>query len=169
AALVEDGTGATLAPEERGRLLETLRSLGPAALTSFLEKTAGKTPLESTRLVALECLEGCATAREVGALARLAAPSAGAPSSRSCEAFRSALRKTLERDAHAFGELVPVWRRAAAGLRGELLAAVAERGDPAGLELLAWVATFEGDEFHRALAEACLRIAPRAPGAEARG
>jgi HEAT repeat protein len=171
AALVEDGTrapAAGLAPKERGHLLETMRSLGPPALARFLKQAVGKTSPEGPRLAALECLEGCATTREVGALIRLATPSAGAPSSRLCDALRSALLKTLERDARAFSELVPVWRSAGAWLRAELLAVVGERGDPAGLELLAWVATFESDEFHRMLADACLRIAPRAPGAESR-
>ena len=157
-----------LAPEERQRLLERLRSLGPRALARFLEQTVGKTSPEHPRLVALECLEGCATGSEVCALVRLATPGEGTPSSRLRAALRSALLWTLERDARAFGALVAAWRGSGTELRAELLAAVGERGDPAGLELLAWVASFEGEEFHRALADACLRIAARAQGPEAR-
>lgn len=171
AALVAGGTldpAAGLAPEERGRLLHTMRSMGPLALARFLEKAVGKTGPEDPRLVALECLAGCATGREVGTLMRLATPAEGAPSSRLRAALRAALAQTLERDARAFGELVPAWRIAGAALRAELLAAVGERGDPAGLELLAWVATFEAEEFHRGLAETCVRLAPRARTPEAR-
>ena len=151
----EDASG--LAPEERLRLVGTMRSMGAPALARFLEGSVDKTGPDTPRLAALECLGGCATGREVGALMRLATPSG-----RLCAALHSALLPTLERDARAFAELVPAWRLAGAALRAELLATVGERGDPAGLELLAWVVNFEGEEYHRAVAESCLRLAPRA-------
>jgi len=162
AALVADGEGAALAPEERLRLVGTMRSMGAPALARFLEGSVGKTDPEPPRLAALECLGGCATGREVGALMRLATPGESAPSGRLCTALHSALLLTLERDARAFAELVPAWRIAGTALRAELLATVGERGDPAALELLAWVVTFEGEEYHRAVAETCQRLAPRA-------
>lgn len=170
AALLARGTidpSDATALETRQSLLATLRSIGPRKLARFLEKSVGDAATEDARLVALECLEGCATGHEVGALMHLATPKTGAPSSRLRDALRSAVVKTLERDQRSFAELVSAWRDAGTGLRAELLGALAERGDPAGLELLSWVATFEGPEFHRALAETCLRLAPRARGPEA--
>jgi hypothetical protein len=92
---------------------------------------------------------------------RLATPGEGAPSSGLRAALRTAVLSAMDRDPRAYGELVPAWRDAGAGLRAELLAIVGERGDPAGLELLAWVATFEPEDYHRSLAETCQRIAPR--------
>lgn len=160
--------GTELAPEQRLRLLDTLRSHGPAALASFLVKAAARTDSERARLVALECLEACATGRELVALVRLATPEGAAPSSPLRAALHAALLRTLERDERAFQELVPAWRSAGALLRAELLACVGERGDPAGLELLAWVATFESGEYDRTLAETCLPLVPRAPRDEAR-
>ena len=163
AALVAGNAGGSqLAPEERRRLLETMRSIGPAALARFLEASVGKSNLVEPRLAALECLGGCATGRELCALVRLATPGEGAASSALRDALRSALLSTMERDVSAFGELVPAWRSAGAGLHAELLATVGERGDPAGLQLLAWVATFEGEAYHQILAETCLKLAKRA-------
>jgi len=165
AALV---AGSAESPEDRRRLLESLRGMGAPALARFLEGSVGGALADGPRLAALECLGGCATRGEVGALMRLATPGEGAPSSELRAALRSALSSTLERDARAAAELVPAWRSAGAGLRAELLATVAERGDPAGLELLAFVATFEGEEYHLLVAEACLKLAPRALTPEAR-
>ncbi|HEX6882087.1 MAG TPA: HEAT repeat domain-containing protein [Planctomycetota bacterium] len=156
------------APAEREHALATLRALAPGALARFLEEAVAADPDGPARTVALECLAGRATHREVATLVRLATPGLAPAPEALRDAFRVTLVTTLAGDARAYAELVPAWRRAHSELRPELLAAVAERGDAAGLELLAWVATFEGDEHDRALADACERVAPAAPTHEQR-
>lgn len=168
-AAVADGAGSEpVAVEERRGLLAALRALGRPALVSFLAAAVGESAEEAPRLAALECLEDCATAREVVVLTRFAMPGGRAPSIRLGAALRAALVETLARDPRAFGELAPAWHGAGAEVRAELVAAVAERGDPSGLEFLAWVARFGGAGLQRAVADACLRIAPCVPGVEAR-
>lgn len=168
ARLVRESESQPLAPEERARDLATLRALGPAGLARFLAQAVPAEAEEPARRVALECLAESAGAREVALLLALAEPEAAPPSAPLRAAFRATLAATLARDGRAFRELVPAWRRARPALQAELLAAVAASGDPAGLELLAWIATFEGDEHDRAVADACERIAPAAPTHEQR-
>jgi len=131
----------------------TLLLLGGATMLALLALPARRT--EPAKL-------------DLATLVAQATPAAGAPAPEACAELRAAVVEILARDARAFTELVPAWRRAGAELRGELLAAVAERADPAGLDFLAWVATYEGLENGRGLAEACLALAPRASGPEAR-
>ena len=168
ARLVQGAERGALEPAAHARDLAALRALGPGGLARFLLQAVPATAGEAARRAAIECLTPCATAGELVLLVRLATPQ-GAPASAPLRgALRAALVATLARDARAFGELVPAWRQARIELRPELLAAVAAAGDAAGLELLAWVATFEGDEHDRALADACERIAPAAPTHEQR-
>lgn len=164
ARLHAGGAQAPLAPAERQRLVAELRAPGARPLARFLEQAVTPAAAEPARLAALECLQGCASGNELATLVLLATPGDGSPSSALRRALRSSVVTTLARDERAFAALVPAWRRSGPELRGELLAAVAERADPAGLEFLAWVATFEDARHHRAIAEACLRIAPRNPG-----
>jgi hypothetical protein len=70
--------------------------------------------------------------------------------------------------APAPASLHGAWRAADAAQRRQLVAALAERGNPAALEFLAWVAVFDGAGHERALAEATLALAPRAREAQER-
>ena len=126
-----------------------------------------KDPNETPRRVALECLGGAATAREVSTLVRLTTLEYFTPTPALGAALRAALVATLERDPRAMRELVPAWRSLGTALRPELLGAVAERGDAGGLELLAYVAHFEDESWHLQLAETALRVTSAAPGPEA--
>jgi hypothetical protein len=65
-ALVADDSARearVLTPEERLRLLATMRAQGPTPLARFLERVVAKTSGEEARVLALECLADCATAR----------------------------------------------------------------------------------------------------------
>ncbi len=162
------GGRAPLAPAERERLLGLLRARPAAALAGWLEEqVAGGAP-ERARLVALECLSGRAMAGELASLVRIADPADAPPSPGLLAVLRAALLQVRADDSRAFDRLVDAWQGARAELRAELLAVVGERGDPAGLEFLAWVATFELQGFERAVASELLRLAPRARTAEAR-
>ena len=166
AALVDDAASGALPVEERAELVARLRALGPKALARFLDESVAKDAVEAPRLVALECLDGCATAREFALLVRLASPQS-TPSDALRAALRSAMVHTLERDPRAQDELVPAWRESEP-LRLELVAAVGERGEPAGLEFLAWATDQHEEHLERAVAENCLRLAPRARTPEER-
>jgi hypothetical protein len=172
AALVSDASREVpLTPEERDAHLERLRARGPQALARFLSEAVGADAQDGVRAVALESLETCATARELMALVVLALPGQGQPSRAVLASLRAAVVLTLERDPRGFEALVPAWQQVGSEqpeLRAELIAAVAERGDPAGLEFLAWVATFETGAFDREVASACVPLAPRAWTAEER-
>jgi hypothetical protein len=157
-----------LAPARRAAHLALLRARGPRTLAPFLERTVAATDSEAARLAALECLGGCASRDELRSLVRLAAPGQRVPSDALCDALRAAVALTLGRDGRAFAELEAAWRSAPNALREELIAAVGERGDPAGLDFLSWV-IFEERGFERAVARACVPLAPHArePGARA--
>jgi len=166
AALVDDAGSGRLPAQERAELVARLRAMGPTALARFLDESVAKDAGETPRLVALECLYGCSTARQVALLVRLASPET-APTDALRAALRAAIVHTLERDPRAEDELAPAWR-ASEPLREELIAAVGERGQPAGLEFLAWAAEQQEEHLERAVAEGCLRIAPRARGLDER-
>jgi len=74
----------------------------------------------------------------------------------------------VARVASGPGPSIAAWRRAGAAERSELLTAAAERGDPAGLELLAWVATFDLAGHELEVARALLQLAPRARSGDER-
>ncbi len=149
-------------PEGRGRAPEPAPA-GPAPTEPA--PTLGERALE------LERLSGMPRPPRPSALVRLAGPEDALLPPAVPDELRSALRRALVRSLaspEAFEDLPRAWRLTPAELRTELVRAVGERGDPAGLEFLAWVVTFEAPGVEREVASALLRLAPEAREPEQR-